>query len=91
MSIEVQPGAQRQGLVGFNAWRGRISLAVRAPAKDGQANAAVLHVLANQFGLPLTHLSIINGHSSRQKTIRFSDVSSDKILGKLQHLLGDLP
>jgi uncharacterized protein YggU (UPF0235/DUF167 family) len=33
VAIEVQPKASTQGIIGFNAWRNRISVAVKAEAK----------------------------------------------------------
>ena len=62
MDIEVQPLSSVQGITGFNPWRSRISLAVKAAAKQGQANQAVLHVLAAQLDLPSTSLSVASGH-----------------------------
>ena len=56
MDIEVQPSAKVQGITGFNAWRSRITVAVKAAAKEGQANRAVLHVLATHLEPPAAGL-----------------------------------
>jgi uncharacterized protein (TIGR00251 family) len=34
IAIEVQPGARHEGLVGFNEWRQRLQIAVRAPPQE---------------------------------------------------------
>ncbi len=89
MTIEVQPGAHRQGIVGFNTWRDRLSVAVRAPAKDGQANRAVLHVLSNQLNIDEASMSIVAGQTSRMKTVRLTNLSMQDILEKVEQALGD--
>jgi uncharacterized protein (TIGR00251 family) len=49
LEVDVHPGAKRQGIIGFNEWRGRLTVAVRAEALKGKANNAVLHVLSPHF------------------------------------------
>ena len=34
MDIEVQPAARVQGIMGFNPWRARVAVAVKAAAKE---------------------------------------------------------
>ena len=89
MDIEVQPLASVQGITGFNPWRSRISLAVKAAAKQGQANQAVLHVLAAQLDLPSTSLSVASGHRSRLKSVRIEGEPVDELAARLDRLLED--
>lgn len=49
-----------------------LKLRVRAVAADGQANAAVLALLADAFDLPKSSLSIIRGETSRHKVIAYA-------------------
>ncbi len=84
MAIEVQPGAQRQGIVGFNTWRDRLSVAVRAPARDGRANRAVLHVLSHQLNLLESSMSIVGGQTSRMKSVRLVDLTMEELLEKVE-------
>ena len=91
MAIEVQPGAHRQGIVGFDTWRDRLSVAVRAPAKDGQANRAVLHVLSHQLNIDEASMSIVAGQTSKMKTVRLTNLSMEDLLGKVEQALGDAP
>lgn len=80
VAIEVQPKASTQGIIGFNAWRNRISVAVKAEAKNGQANRAVLHVMSKTLDVPSSELTIVFGHTSRQKSIRVSSLGIDDLL-----------
>jgi uncharacterized protein (TIGR00251 family) len=47
----------------------RLNVFVKAPAREGQANAAVLKVLAEHFDVPQMRLSIVKGLASRNKVI----------------------
>lgn len=42
-----------------------------AAATDGQANNAVIKMLAEHFNVPKTSINIIRGHTSRDKVITF--------------------
>ena len=91
MDIEVQPAARVQGIMGFNPWRARVAVAVKAAAKEGQANRAVLHVLATQLNLHTAALSITNGHRSRLKSVRVEGLSVDALANRLTSFGEDMP
>jgi len=84
LEVEVQPSAKRQGIVGFNEWRGRLTVAVRAEAQKGKANNAVLHVLSTSLNIPKSQLRIVGGMTSRSKKIRIEKVSSDVLIKLLE-------
>jgi uncharacterized protein (TIGR00251 family) len=64
----VQPRASRAR---FGPRHGdRIKLAVTAPPVDGEANAAVIELVAASFGVPRSAVEVIAGAASRRKTIR---------------------
>lgn len=43
---------------------------VTAPPADGEANQAVIELIARQLGLPKSKLEIVSGLHSRQKKLR---------------------
>ena len=90
LDIEVQPNSTKQGLMGFNRWRSRLRVAVRAEAKDGQANRAVVHVLATIFRLNATALIITSGHRSRFKSVRIEHTALDEMIRRIDERLEDL-
>lgn len=49
---------------------GRLKIAVTAPPVDGEANAAVIELLAKALGVPRRQVEVIAGASSRRKTVR---------------------
>jgi uncharacterized protein len=57
------------GVVGDGHGGWALKAAVTAPPVDGKANAALLHLLAEHFGLRPGDLAVIGGASSRTKTI----------------------
>jgi uncharacterized protein (TIGR00251 family) len=49
---------------------GRLKLAVTAPPVDGEANAAVVELLARELGVPRAAVEVVAGATSRRKTVR---------------------
>jgi uncharacterized protein (TIGR00251 family) len=72
LSIRVKPRSAKPGIGGWRTGAdGREELEVRvaaAPA-DGEANAAVIKLLAKALGISRSELTIISGMASRHKRI----------------------
>ena len=47
-------------------------ICVKEPPIKGRANAAVMIALARHFGVPLSSVKIISGHTSRQKIVEIN-------------------
>jgi len=56
---------------------------VTAPPVDGEANAAVCQLLAKALDIAKSRIGIVNGDSSRNKTIRIEGLSVLDVLQKL--------
>lgn len=66
--VLVQPRASRAR---FGPRHGeRIKVAVTAPPVDGEANAAVIELVAETLGVPKSAVEVIAGATSRRKTLR---------------------
>jgi uncharacterized protein (TIGR00251 family) len=75
LDVRVTPKSAAARLAGLHtAADGMVSLAIKvtAPPDKGKANAAVIGVLAEAFGLPKSTLSIAAGETSRRKTVHIS-------------------
>jgi len=83
LDIEVQPGSSRQGIIGLNQWRSKLSVAVKAEAQKGKANEAVLHILAKSLTLSRSDLEIVSGHTSRTKRVSVKSITIEKLLSRL--------
>jgi uncharacterized protein (TIGR00251 family) len=67
LKLRVSPRARRAAIVGRHgdAWKIRVA---EAP-EDGRANEAVLQLLAHTLGVPRARLTLVSGHSSRDKIV----------------------
>jgi len=77
VDILVQPRASRAKIGPMHD--GRIKIAVTAPPVDGEANAAVIDLLARQLGIARGNIEVVAGAGSRRKTLRIADVTAQQI------------
>lgn len=73
----------------------RLKLHVKAPPVDGEANAAIVRLLAKALGLPRDAIELIGGQTSKRKTVRITGLGLDEArrklgLGSSSSLLGPL-
>ena len=68
LRLRVRPRSKRAALIGVHA--GALRIAVTAPPERGQANRAVLQLLADVLGLAPADLELSAGHGSRDKSVR---------------------
>jgi uncharacterized protein len=71
--ILVQPRASRAKIGPVHD--GRLKLSVTSPPVDGEANAAVVELLAKSLGVARGAVEVIAGASSRRKTVRVTGVA----------------
>jgi uncharacterized protein (TIGR00251 family) len=70
LRLRVSPGAGRAAIVGRHgdAWKVRVT----APPEHGRANEAVLRLLATKLALPREAVSLVSGHSGRDKIVELT-------------------
>ena len=73
LDVLVQPRASRAKIGPVHD--GRLKVAVTAPPVDGEANAAVIELLAKALGVSKGAVEVIAGTSSRRKTVRIAGVT----------------
>lgn len=71
--ILVQPRASRAKIGPVHD--GRLKVAVTSPPVDGEANAAVIALLAKTLGVAKGAVEVVAGASSRRKTVRIAGVT----------------
>jgi len=81
ISLRVQPNAARNELVDFT--NGVLKVKVAAPPVKGKANAELIVFLSKLLGISKGSLSIVTGHTSRNKTIAIAGLSQDEIIKRL--------
>lgn len=67
LALRVTPGARSEAL---EIAGGRLVAKVRAKPKDGEANAAVLRLIAAALGVSPSRVTLLRGASSREKLVQ---------------------
>jgi uncharacterized protein (TIGR00251 family) len=77
VSVYVQPGASRTGVVG---WHGdALKVRVAAPAEGGKANDAVRRLVADAVGIRPGDVEIVAGDTGRRKRLRLRGADPDRV------------
>lgn len=65
--VKVKPNSKEESIKKLSETN--FEICVKEPPVKGRANAAIIKMLARHFGVPLSPVSIVAGHTSRQKII----------------------
>jgi uncharacterized protein (TIGR00251 family) len=63
---------------------GQVRIWVTASPTDGQANEAVIQILAKSLGIPPSRITLVRGHTGRDKTLRVAGLVVDEAMDKLK-------
>jgi uncharacterized protein (TIGR00251 family) len=77
LNVRLQPRARKDEIVGER--EGRVVIRVTAPPVDGKANDALTRLIANKANVAPWRVTVVRGHTARNKTIRVEGVD-DKTL-----------
>jgi len=72
LDVLVQPRASRPRIGPVQD--GRLKVAVTAPPVDGEANRALVELLAGALGVARGKVEVVRGEGSRRKTVRVRGV-----------------
>ena len=67
--VTIKPGSSQENIL--ETAPGELTVYLRAKPHDGEANAALIKLLAKYFNVPKTTIKITRGLKSRLKTIEF--------------------
>jgi uncharacterized protein (TIGR00251 family) len=81
IAVRVQTRAKRNEIAGQR--EGALVVRVTAPPVESRANDMVCKVLAERFGVPQSHVSVVRGASSRNKLIEVAGVDTEAIMREL--------
>ena len=77
LSLKVVPGSSQDEVVG---WLGdSLKVKVRAPPEKGQANEAVVALLAARLGVDTSAVSVVSGHGSPAKIVAVDGMADEAI------------
>ena len=81
ISLQVHPNAGRDEILGFTD--GVLQVKIAAPPIKGKANERLVAFLSRLLGVGKGSISIIRGHTSRNKLIKINDLSRKDIIERL--------
>ena len=81
LSVRLQPRARRDEIVGERG--GAVVIRVTARPVDGKANEALCRLIAKAAGVPPSRVSVVRGHSARDKVVRVEGISTDALRAAL--------
>jgi uncharacterized protein (TIGR00251 family) len=81
VAVRVHPGASREGVALLAD--GSLDVRLRARAVEGQANARLVAVLAEQLGVRKRDVVVVSGVRSRQKLVSIGLQSADELRRRL--------
>ena len=73
----------------MNTWRSSLKIFVQANAEKGLANRAVIDLFSDSLDLQKESISIVSGHTSRKKTVKFENISEGTLLTLLKREAAD--
>ena len=85
--MKAQPGARRNGVVGEHA--GSLRVAVTQAPEKGQANDAIIEVLADLLELKRNQLRLVSGTTSSLKRFLVTGVSLAELQQRIERLLNE--
>lgn len=65
--VKVKPNSKEESIKKLSDTN--FEICVKEPPVKGKANAAIIKALAKRFGVPVSSVNIIIGHTSRQKIV----------------------
>jgi len=86
IAVRVQPNAASDEVVGFTS--GVLQVKVSAPPVKGKANKKLVDLLSQVLGVNKSRISIVNGHTSRNKVIAIEGLSREEIMKRLSSFGG---
>ncbi len=81
LEVLVQPRASRTRVVGEHD--GRLKVQLAAPPVEGEANQALVELLADALGVRKADVVIQRGDTGRRKTVRVAGVTAARVRAAL--------
>ena len=82
LKVRVQPRASRNQVDGFE--EGIIRVQVTASPTNGQANDGVIALLSDVLGISKSRLTIVRGHSSRNKLVSVATLMEQEVRHRIK-------
>lgn len=88
LQLHVIPGSADSVFpAGYNPWRNRLEMKVKAEATHNKANDEVRETIASFFHCSQKNISISSGQKTREKTIVIRNITKETMMKKLGEYL----
>ena len=77
LSVRVQPGSRKAGILGVHGTQ--LKVAVHAPPEKGKANEALLEVLAEVLGLRKKQIVLQQGATNQNKVVLLMGINPNAV------------
>ena len=81
LEVRVVPRSSRTRIVGEH--EGRLKVQLNAPPVDGEANQALIILLAKVFGVRKSAVTIVSGETAKSKRVRVEGLSLADAVSRL--------
>ncbi len=87
--FHITPSSSKTGFAGYDPWRKCIKVSIRSQPRKGEANAELISILAEWFGIDESKFDIVSGKKDRSKSVSIQGLSEGKVLEVLEKLQED--
>jgi uncharacterized protein (TIGR00251 family) len=84
IDVTARPGASRRSVLGVTA--DRLVIGINSRPEKGKANDELIDYLAREMRVPRSALLIVNGETSRRKTIRIVTHEPTRVASRLRQI-----
>lgn len=77
IKLKISPNASKNEIIKTDEM---VKVKVTAQPIENKANKALVEVLSKNFKVPKSSIEIVKGETSKEKTILFKNISSDKMV-----------
>jgi uncharacterized protein YggU (UPF0235/DUF167 family) len=78
LAVHVIPRARKNEIAGVSA-EGTVKVHLISSQPGGEANLALIELLAEVLGSPKNRIEIVAGHSGKDKLVSILDLDADKV------------
>jgi hypothetical protein len=85
IDIEASPGAKETRVpAGYNQWRKRLLVKLKAPPERGKANEELIDALARLLNVPPASIEITSGAANSRKSVRVRGMAREDVVEALR-------
>lgn len=77
IKLKISPNASKNEIIKTDEM---VKVKVTAQSIENKANKALIEFLSKNFKVPKSSIEIVKGETSKEKTILFKNISSDKMV-----------